>query len=130
VRGDLGKRRDRSGIAFDRNHAMGAKREQSPRQSARAGTDLDDRDALQRAGGARDPRGKVEIEKKILAERFPGCEIVPADDFAKRRQIVDHAKAGEAARVCGVAIRAASRSASIKLVGFARPVPATAKAVP
>jgi hypothetical protein len=47
-----------------------------------------------------------------------------ADDLAQRRQIVDRTLAFEAA------IRAAWRSAAIRLDGFARPVPAISKAVP
>ena len=80
---------------------------------------------FERAGGARDPRGEVEVEQEILAERFAGRQAVLADDLAKRRKVVDRAHAG-----CVAAMRAASRSAAIRLDGLALPVPAMSKAVP
>jgi hypothetical protein len=41
---------------------------------------------LQRRGGARDAAGQVEIEEKVLAERFAGAKIEAADDLAQRWQ--------------------------------------------
>ena len=70
VRGDLAERRDRALVALDRDHARGAFGEQRARQPARARADLDDGDAVERAGGARDAAGQVEIEQEVLAERF------------------------------------------------------------
>jgi hypothetical protein len=74
---------------------------------------------------ARDPRGEIEVEQEVLAERFAGRQSVLANDLAKRRKVIDRAHAGRAA-----AIRAASRSAAIRLDGLALPVPAMSKAVP
>ena len=79
----------------------------------------------QRARGARDPRGEVEVEQEILSERFAGRQGVLANDLAERRKVVDRAHAG-----CAAAMRAASRSAAIRLDGLARPLPAMSKAVP
>ena len=88
------------------------------------------------SGGARDARGEIEIEQKILAERFLRGETVAADDLAQRRQAVfgiiwapvtmRRAKPGSSA----LASRAASLSAATRLVGSALPVPAMSKAVP
>ena len=78
--------------------------------------------AFERAGGARDAAGQIEVEEKILAERLLGLRAVRGDDFAQRRQAVR----GEAHG----ARRAASRNASIRLVGLASPLPAMSNAVP
>ena len=96
--------------------------EERARQAARPGADFDDDDAFQRAGGARDAAGQVEVEEEILAERLFRVEAVRGDDLAQRRQAVR----GEAHG----ARRAASRSAAIRLVGLASPLPAMSKAVP
>ena len=50
-------------------------------------------DVFQRPGGARDPRGEVEVEQKILTERFACRQGVFANDVAQRRQVVDRAHA-------------------------------------
>ena len=67
---DLVERRQRALVAFDRDDALGAQRQQRARQPAGAGADLDDGGVFERACGARDPRGEVEVEQEILAERF------------------------------------------------------------
>ena len=123
--GNLFKRRQRAFVALDRDDAPRAQRQQRARQSAGAGTDLDDGGVFQRARGARDPRGEVEVEQEILSERLAGRQVMLANDVAERRQIVDRAHAGRAA-----AMRAASRSAAIRLDGLARPLPAMSNAVP
>ena len=107
-------------------------REQRAREAARAGADLDDGHAVERAGRARDAAGEVEIEQEILAERFFGGKTVPPDHLPQRRQIIDRAHAGSASGGVSAwaASRAASRSAAIRLDGSARPVPAMSKAVP
>ena len=74
VRGDLGQRRDRALVALDRDHVRGAFGEQRARQPAGSGADLEHRDAFERAGGARDAAGEIEIEQEILAERLAGGE--------------------------------------------------------
>ena len=126
MRRDLRQRRQRALVALHRDHPRRAGREQRPRQPAGAGADLDDRPAVQRTGGARDPRGEVEVKQEILAERFACRQIMPLDDLAQRRQIVDLAHGAGLAR----AIRAARRSAAIRLEGLARLLPAMSKAVP
>ena len=118
MRGDFLQRRKASRVALDRDD-MRALRQQSPRQPAGAGADLDDGRIIERSGGAGDARGEIEVEEKILAERFFRVEPVTRDDLAQRRQSVDHA-----------VIRPASRIASIRLVGSATPLPAMSKAVP
>ena len=89
-------------------------------------------DAVERAGGARDAAGQIEIEQEILAERFLGGEAVAADDLAQRRQVVDARSCAsrDRRRLGRAASRAASRSAAIRLAGSALPVPAMSKAVP
>ena len=119
------ERRQRALVALDRDDALGAQRQQRARQSAGAGADLDHGGALQRARGACDPRGEVEVEQEILAERFACRQGVFANDVAQRRQIVDRAHEGLVA-----AMRAASRNAATRLDGLALPVPAMSKAVP
>ena len=123
--GNLLQRRQRALVALDGDDAPRAQRQQRARQSAGAGADLDDGGVFERARGARDPRGEVEVEQEILAERFAGRQGMLANDLAKRRKVVDRAHAG-----CVAAMRAASRNAAIRLDGLARPVPAMSKAVP
>src|SRR5579863_3817339 len=112
-------------VTLYRDHVACAQREQRARQSAGAGANLDDCRVFQGTRRARDSCRQVEVQKKILAERFARRHGVPANNFAKRREIVDCTHAGWAA-----AIRAASRRAAIRLDGFALPVPAMSKAVP
>ncbi len=89
---------------------------------AGTGADFEDGRLVQRSGGAGDPAGQVEIEQEVLAERFFRREIVFGDHFAQRGEGVVHLLAR--------AIRPASSTASVRLVALARPVPASAKAVP
>src|SRR5260370_42228548 len=112
-------------VALHRDDAARPQRQQRARQSAGTGADLDDHGIFERSRGARDPRGEVEVQQKILAERFASRQGMLANDLAKWREVVDRAHAGGAA-----AIRAASRSAAIRLDGSALPVPAMSKAVP
>ena len=91
---NLLERRQRALVALDRDDAPGAQRQQRARQAAGAGADLDDGGAFERARGARDPRGEVEVEQEILAERFARRQGMFADDVAQRRQIVDRAHEG------------------------------------
>ena len=122
MRGDLGQCGEAAFVALDRDHFLRAVRKQRPRQAAGARADLYDGDALQRAAGAGDAAGQVEIEQEILAERFLRRKPVRGDDLAQRRQTVG----GEAHG----ARRAASFSAAIRLVGLATPLPAMSNAVP
>src|SRR5262249_33873660 len=131
TRRELTERRERALVALDRDdmRLLLKKRAGEP---AGAGADLDHGHAGERTRGARDAAGEVEIEQKILAERFLGGKAVPSDHLAQRRQIIGRAHAGSA-KVC-VSARsaslAASFSAAIRLVGSARPLPAMSKAVP
>src|SRR5262249_55316387 len=111
-------------VALDRNHTICAERQQRAGEAARARPDLNDRDACERSGRARDAGREIEVEEKILPERAPGGQTVTTDHLAQRRQVVD-AHGGLAA-----ARRAASRSAATRLDGFARPLPAMSNAVP
>ena len=122
MRGDLGERAKAALVALDRDDLFRAMGEQRAREAAGSGADFDDDDPVERAGGARDAPGEVQVEEKILAERLLGLEPVRGDDLAQRRQSVG----GEAHGVR----RAASRSASIRLAGLASPLPAMSNAVP
>ena len=105
-------------------------------QPAGAGTHFIDCRIFERAGRSCNAPRQVEIEQKILAERFAGDETVPANDLAQWRQAIPRGirrAAHEAARAAApgaAASRAASRNAAMRLVGSARPVPAMSKAVP
>src|SRR5690606_21464418 len=78
----------------------------------------------ERRRGAGNPCRQIEVEQKILAERFTRRKVVAGDHLAQRRQVVDAHAAARAA------MRAARRSAAIRLFGLARPVPAMSNAVP
>src|SRR3954451_12320557 len=110
---------------FDGDHSPRAKRQQRARQTAGTGANLDDGGIFERARRARDPRGKIEVQKEVLTERFASRQRVLANDIAERRKVVDGAHCGFVA-----VIRAARRNAAIRLAGLARPVPAMSKAVP
>ena len=69
--------------------ASGAFGQQGAGESAGTGTGFDNGGVAQIAGGPRNPRGEVEVEQEVLAERFLGAQIVPPDDLAQRRQVVD-----------------------------------------
>ena len=87
VRGDLRERRDGALVALDRDHAAAPSASSARVSPPGPGTDLDHRDAVERAGGARDAAGQVEVEQEILAERFARGEAVAPDDVAQRRQV-------------------------------------------
>src|SRR5262249_14228305 len=129
---DLGERGDGARIALDRDHPARALRQQRARQAAGAGTDLDDGDAAEIAGGAGDACGEIEVENEVLSERFACRQAVTADDVAQRRQIVDsrHQLTGIGFVSARAASRSARRMAAIRLVGSALPVPAMSNAVP
>ena len=86
---DPGKRREAANVALDRDDFLRTFREQCPREPAGAGTNFDNRRIGQRRGGARDAARKIEIEKKILAERFFGQKSMRGGDLAQRRQTVE-----------------------------------------
>jgi hypothetical protein len=54
----------------------GSLQQQGTGQAARAGTDLDAGAFSEVPGGAGNAPGEVEIEEKILAERFTGRKLV------------------------------------------------------
>src|SRR6202030_4373190 len=115
-----------------RNDTGGAQRQQRAGEAAGSGPDLVHGGFRKRFGGACNAIGEIEVEQKILAERFFRRETVAANDLAQRRQAVfgaGHDAASEAG-LSALASRAASRSAATRLVGSARPVPAISKAVP
>ena len=88
------QRAQRAFVALDGDDAPRAERQQGAGQSARAGADLDDCRIFQRAGGAGDPRGQIEVEQEVLSERFAGRQRMLTNDLAQRRQVVDRAHAG------------------------------------
>ena len=131
VRRDLRERRDGAIVALDGDDALRAVGEERTREAAGAGADFDHGHAGERAGGAGDAGGEIEIEQEILAERFLRAQIVPFDHLSQRREVVDRAHARAPSRRGRWArMRAASLSAAIRLDGSARPVPAMSNAVP
>src|SRR5581483_9386107 len=116
-------------VMLDGDDVRRPQRQQRTGQSARPRTDLDHGRVVQRTRGACNARGEVEVEQEILPQRFARRELMLADDFAERRQVVDFAHETCAGTDIS-AMRAASRSAAIRLAGLARPVPAMSKAVP
>ena len=126
MRGDLAERRQAAFVALDRHDALRPVHQQRAGQAARAGTDLDHRHVIERAGRARHLAGQIEIEQEILPERLLGLEAVAVDHVAQRRQAV----LGEVHATDRSAICPAIRSAAIRLSGFAWPLPAMSKAVP
>ena len=123
--GDIVERGQCALVALDRDDAFGAQRQQRARQPAGAGADLDDGGVFERACGACNPRGEVEVEQEVLAQGFACRQRVLANDVAQGRQIVDRAHEGLVVAIC-----AASRKAAARLDGLALPVPAMSKAVP
>ncbi len=83
--GNLGERRDRAAVALDRENMRRAFGEQRAGQAAGTGADFENSDAVERSSRARDASGQIEIEQKILAERFLRGEVMTADDVAQRR---------------------------------------------
>ena len=120
---DFAERGKTARVALDRDDAARAEREKRAGEPAGTGADFDNGRVLERCSRPRDAGGEIEVEQKILAERFACRKTMTADDVAQRRQVVDHAhRAG--------ARRAASRRAATRLDESARPVPAISNAVP
>jgi hypothetical protein len=67
---------------------LGAQGEQCPCQPTWPRADLDHRHVVDLAGGAGNLLRDVEIEKKVLAERFERVEPMPGDHLAQRRQSI------------------------------------------
>ena len=85
MRRDLLERRDRTIVALDRDDAGGAERQQRAGEAARPRAYLENRRVSERPGGARNSLRQIEIEKKILSERFSRNETMSANDLAQRR---------------------------------------------
>ena len=126
--GDLRKRREAAAVALDRDDALGAGRQDRSGQSARAWPDLEHAHSFERAGGPRHPACQVEVEEKVLSERFPWQEPMRAHHLPQRRQLVDLAHRRD--RAAPAASRAAKHNAAIRLSGRAMPLPAMSNAVP
>ena len=82
MHGDLGKRTERTTVALDGDHLLGALRQKRARKSPRAGPDLDHDDPCERPRGAGDLAGQVEIEEEVLAQRLAGAQPVRRDHVA------------------------------------------------
>src|SRR5512143_486436 len=93
---DLRKRRKRPIVTLDRDQMPCARGKERARQSARTGADLDDIDILQWTRRAGDARGEIEIEQKVLSERFLGVKAVTTDDVPKRGKVINRAHARHA----------------------------------
>ena len=76
-RGDFAKRGNAALVPLDRDHLARPFGDERAGETARARSNLDDRRFVERPGGARDAAGQIEIEQKILAERF-FCEQIHA----------------------------------------------------
>src|SRR5580693_10730815 len=107
MRGDLGERAERAGVAFDGDHLLGTLGQERAGEAARTRADLDHGDTGKGSCGASDLSGEVEVEEEVLAQRLAGVKPVRRDDVAERRQPVR----GEAHRVS----RSASLSAAMRL---------------
>ena len=136
-RGEFAQGCETTPISLDRDNAACPRCKQGPRQTTRAGPDLDDRGVIEPTRRARDPTRQVEIEQKILTEALIRGDRMSRDNLAQRRQQDRRGIGGRnpAGRVQPTAIRraamsAASRSAAIRLSARAMPRPAIAKAVP
>ena len=75
-------------VALDRDHLARAFGEQRAGEAAGSGPDLDHGDAVERARGAGDPAGEVEVEQEVLAERALGGERMAGDHLTQRRQVI------------------------------------------
>src|SRR5260221_13091511 len=116
---DLLERRQCALVALHRDDPPRPQRQQRARQSAGTGADLDDHGIFERARGARDPRGEVEVQQKILAKRFASRQGMLANDLAKRREGGARRHASRAP-----AMRAASLSAAHMHYGSGLPITA------
>src|ERR1700749_2719651 len=122
MRADFGKRAERSRVALDGDHLLGALREQRTRETAGTRSYFDHDDAYERPSSAGDPPSEVEVEEEVLPERLAGVQSMRGDHVPQRRQAVR----GKAHRVN----RSASLSAAMSLAGLASPFPAMSNAVP
>ena len=106
--------------------------EKGAREPTRSRPDLDDGDAVEGAGRARDFSRQVQIEKVILTEGFAGLKPVGTHDLAQRRQrrVERRSEVSGLAARCVFASWPARSSAAMKLSGRANPLPAMSKAVP
>ena len=98
--------------------------QKAARQPSGAGADFQHIKAFQITCLPCDLGRQVQIQKKVLPQRFPRTQIMRGDDLAQRRKRVDAHPARAAA------MRAAIFSASIRDVGLAMPRPAMSNAVP
>ena len=81
-RSKLAERRETTPISFYRKNAARPTCQQRPRQTARAGTDFDDRGLVEPSRRSYDPTRQVEIEKKILTQALVRGDAVSRDDLA------------------------------------------------
>jgi hypothetical protein len=86
--GDFAERCETPLIALDGDDARRAKRQQGARQAAWTWADFDNDAGVFRIYGAGNARCKIEIEKKILAERLFSGKSMRGDDVAERGQVV------------------------------------------
>src|SRR5262245_2959536 len=122
--------RDGAAVAFNRDDMRSTFGDKRARQTAGAGPNFKNGDAVEWSGGARDATGQIEVEQEILTERFFGRKIMAPDDLAQRRKAgFAHFAAARAGCSCAESL-AARLIAAIRLDGSARPVPAISNAVP
>src|SRR5689334_11122898 len=109
------ERRQASVIAFNRNDLFRSFHQQRACQAAGAWADLDDGAFGDIACGARDLACQIEVEKKILPERFFRRQSVALDHIAERRKAVRsrHGSHDTFARARRALMSAASFSAAM-----------------
>jgi len=76
-------------VALDRDDPACALRQQGAGKAPRAGPDLDDVNAFERASSARNSADEIEIEQIILPERSFCSQTVTPDHLAERRKVVN-----------------------------------------
>jgi hypothetical protein len=86
--GDFGQGRKTPLIALDRNDLARALGQKGAGQAAGAGPDLDDRCLRERTRGPRDAPRQIEVEQKILPERFFRGKSMGGNDVPERWKII------------------------------------------
>ena len=81
-RSKLAERRETPPVSLYRDNAVRPRRKQRPRQTARAGADLDDRGLVESSRCSCDPTRQVEVEQEILAKAPVRDDSVSRDDLA------------------------------------------------
>jgi hypothetical protein len=82
MRRDLVERRNGPRVTFDSDDLPCPLRQKRAGEPAGTRTDLDHGDTFERAGGAGNAGGQVEVEEEVLAERSLRRQAMPPDGLA------------------------------------------------